>query len=127
MDGGAAHPVEWCGDGVVSSPVCAPGVSQIARGGLIGATPRRQPWTSAGTLPHRRTGLNARRMAVWWTFRAPSLGRQAHRELLRCVWLDVPPIMPATACHQRNYVERYSRSNVTCAIIRALLLGGHTG
>src|SRR5215813_11975431 len=49
IDGWAAHPVAWCGDGGVSSPVCATGVSLIARGCLIGATPRGQPWTSAVT------------------------------------------------------------------------------
>jgi hypothetical protein len=41
-----------------------PRVSLIARGRLIGATPRGQPWTSAVTLPHRRNGLRARWMAV---------------------------------------------------------------
>jgi hypothetical protein len=40
-------------------------VSLSARGCLIGATPRGQPWTSAVTLPPERNGLNARRMAVW--------------------------------------------------------------
>src|SRR5215471_13691868 len=38
MDGWAAHPVAWCGDGVVSFPVCSIVVSLIARGCLIGAT-----------------------------------------------------------------------------------------
>jgi len=61
------------------------------------------------TLPQERDGLSARRMAVWWTFREPSLCRHVHRELLRSGLLDVTPIIPATACHQRNYVERYSR------------------
>src|SRR5262245_46243857 len=89
---------------------CAPWVSQIARGGLIGAPPRGQPWTSAVTLLPGRTGLIAWRMAVWWTFREPSLCRHVHRELLRSVWLDSTPIIAPTACHQRNYVERYSRS-----------------
>jgi hypothetical protein len=28
---------------------------------------------------------------------------------LRSVLLDVTPIIAATACHQRNYVKRYSR------------------
>jgi hypothetical protein len=46
-------------------PVCAVGVSLIARGCLLGVTPRGQPWTSAETLPQGRNGLNARRMAVW--------------------------------------------------------------
>jgi hypothetical protein len=36
-----------------------PRVSQIARGGLIGATPREQPWTSAVTLPPGRNELIA--------------------------------------------------------------------
>jgi hypothetical protein len=40
-----------------------------------------------------------------------SLCRHVHRELLRSVWLDLTPIISATACYQRNYVERYSRSN----------------
>src|SRR5213080_3403815 len=97
------------GDWFVSSPVCAPRVSQIARGGLIGATPRGQPWTSAVTLPPGRNGLIAWRMAVLSTFRAPSLCRHVHREFLRSVSLDVTPIIPVTACQQRNDVERYSR------------------
>ena len=42
---------------------------------LIGATPRGQPWTPTVTLPQGRDGLSARRMAVLWTFREPSLGR----------------------------------------------------
>src|SRR5262249_39678748 len=86
-----------------------PQVSQIARGGLIGATPRGQPWTSAVTLPPGRHGLIARWMAVLSTFREPSLCRPVHRELWRSVLLDLTPIIAATACHQRNYVERYSR------------------
>ena len=49
-------------------------------------------------------------MAVLYTFREPSLCRQVHRELMRSALLDLTPIIPATACHQRNYVERYSRS-----------------
>src|SRR6266699_3578403 len=86
-----------------------PRVSQIARGGLIGATPRGQPWTSAVTLPPGRNGLSAWRMAVLSTFREPSLCRHVHRALLRSVLLDVTPIIAATACHQSNDVERYSR------------------
>jgi len=73
MDGWAAHPMGWGGDGVVASPVEAPGVSLIARRCLSGATPRGQSWTSAGLLPHGRNGLNAQRMAVVSTFREPSL------------------------------------------------------
>src|SRR5712671_4901220 len=88
-----------------------PRVSQIARGGLSGAPPRGQPWTSAVTLPPGRNGLIAWRMAVLSTFCAPSLGRHVHRKLLRSVLLDLTPIIAATACHQRNYIERYSRYN----------------
>jgi len=93
-------------------PCVATGVSLLAVWCLIGATPRGQPWTSAGTLPPGCHGLRAWRMAVLSPFRTPSLGRHVHRALLRSVWLDVPPILPATACHQRNYVERYSRANI---------------
>src|SRR5262245_37345245 len=42
-------------------------------------------------------------------FREPSLCRHVHHELLRSVLLDLPSIIAVTACHQRNYVERYSR------------------
>ena len=41
---------------------------------MSGATPRGQPWTPALALLHRRDGLSARRMAVLYTFREPSLG-----------------------------------------------------
>src|SRR5882724_8627320 len=80
---------------------------------LIGATPRGQPWTPAVTLPPGGDGLSARRMAVLWTFREPSLGRHVHRKLLRSALLDFTPNIPATACHQRNYVETYSRCSTT--------------
>src|SRR5438128_1573032 len=48
-------------------------------------------------------------MVVLYTFRKPSLGRQGHREFMRSAWLDVTPIIPTTACHQRNDVERYQQ------------------
>src|SRR3989475_7314198 len=53
--------------------------------------------------------LSAQQMAVLCTFREPSLCRQVHCEFMRNAVLDLTPIIPATACHQRNYVERYSR------------------
>jgi hypothetical protein len=90
-------------------------LSLIAMGRLIGATPRGQPWTPAVILPHGRDALSARRMAVWWTFREPSLCRHVHRELMRNAVLNLTLIIPATACHQRNYVERYSRYMVRTA------------
>jgi hypothetical protein len=86
------------------------GVSLLAVGGRSGATPRGQPWTSAVMLPHGCNGLSVRRMAVWWTFRAPARCRPVHRELMRSGLLDVTSIIPVNACYQRNYVERYSRS-----------------
>src|SRR5215470_18721719 len=89
--------------------MCATRLSLIARGCLSGATPRGQPWTSAVTLPHGRNGLSARRMAVLYRFREPSLCRHGYRELMRSAWLDLTLIIPATACYQRNYVERYSK------------------
>ena len=103
--------IPWHGvmDWGVSAPVCATGVSLIASGCLSGATPRGPPWTFAVTLPHGCRGLNARRMAALWTLRAPALGRHVHRALLRSVFRDVAPIIAATAYHQRNDVERYSR------------------
>ena len=64
-------------------PCAATGVSLLAVWCLIGATPRGQPWTPAVTLPHGCDGLSARRMAVLWTFRGPSLCRHVRRELMR--------------------------------------------
>jgi hypothetical protein len=69
-----------------------------------GATPRGQPWTPAVPRPQGGDGLSMRRMAVLWPVREPSLGRQVHRELLRNAWRDFALRIPATACHQRNYV-----------------------
>jgi hypothetical protein len=88
-------------------------LSLIAMWRLIGATPRGQPWTPAVTLPQGRDGLSARRMAVLWTFRAPSLCRHVPHELMRNAALNLTLIIPTTACHQRNYVERYSRYRAT--------------
>ena len=78
----------------------------IAMWRLIVATPRGQPWTPAGTLPHGHDGLSTRRMAVLSTLRASSLGHHVHRELGRSAWLDVTSIISATACHLRNYIEK---------------------
>src|SRR4029453_3941673 len=92
-------------------PCVATGVSPLAVYCLRGATPRGQPWTWAVTLPHGRNGQNARRMAGLSTCHEASLCPQEHRELLRSVLLDLTAIISATACHQRNDVERYSRYN----------------
>jgi hypothetical protein len=84
-----------------------------------GAVPRLQgqPWTSAVTLLPGCNGLSARRMVVLWAFRVPSLGRHVHREFMHSALLDLTPILSATACHQRNYVERYSRCKT--ALVKA--------
>jgi hypothetical protein len=126
-DGQAAHPVAWGGDWVVSSPMCATRLSPIAIGCLISATPRSQPWTSAVTFPHGCNELSAQRMGVLYTCRAPSLCCEGHRELMRSAVLDVTSIIPATTCHQRNYVERDSRCNRRggkCKILFHSLLSG---
>jgi hypothetical protein len=75
-----------------------------------------QPWTPAVTLPQGCDGLSARRMAVLWTFREPSLCRHVHRELMRKAALNLTIIIPATACHQRNYVVTYNRSKLRSRI-----------
>jgi hypothetical protein len=85
------------------------GLSLSAVWCLTGAPPRGQPWTPAVTLSHGYDGLSARRMAVFCPFPKPSLCRQVHRELLRNALLDLTPIVPATAYHQSNDVETYSR------------------
>ena len=61
------------------------------------------------TLSQGRDGLSARRMAVFCTFRKPSLCRHVHRELMRNALLDLTSIVPTTAYQQSNYVETYSR------------------
>src|SRR5215211_4015261 len=44
-------------------------------------------------------------------FGEPSLCHHVSRELMRNPLLDLTPIILATACHQRNCVETYSRSS----------------
>ena len=95
----ASHHEELCSDGVVAPPVCATGVSLIARGCLSGATPRGSAVDVCSAAPARAQRLSAWRMAVLSTCRAPSLCRQMHRELLRSAWLDLTPTIPVTACH----------------------------
>ncbi len=71
----------------------------IAGWGLMGATPRGQPWTPALPLPHRRDGLRVLLMAVFGTSRRPSMRRPMHRPFMRNALLDLTTIVPATACH----------------------------
>ena len=117
-------------------PCVATGVCLLAMWCLSDATPRGQPWTPAVTLPHGCDGLSARRMAVLWTFREPSLCHHVRREFMRNALLDFTPILPTTVCHQRNYVETYSRYSIedgkcckkgrcgeTCVISGETLLG----
>jgi hypothetical protein len=57
--------IPWNGEamGSFSSRVRHRGIPERDRG-LIGATPRGQPWTTAVTLSYGRNGLSARRMVV---------------------------------------------------------------
>src|SRR4029453_17723650 len=91
--------------------MCAtPWLSLMARRCSSGETHWRQQGTPAVTLPRRRDGLNVLLRAVGCPFRRPSMCRPAHCEFMRNAWLDLTTIVPATPCHQRNYVEPYSRS-----------------
>jgi hypothetical protein len=90
-------------------PYATPGLSRIAGGCLIGATPRGQPRTPAMMLPPGCEGLRVQRRTVWWTFRRPCMGRPVPRQFMRDALLDVTTIVPATASHRRSYAERYSR------------------
>ena len=108
-DGQVSHHEEFEAIRLFLLPCATTELSLIAMWRLSGATSRGQPWTPAVTLAYGRDGLSARWMAVLWTFRAPSLCCHGHREFMRNAVLDLPPLIPATACHQRNYVERYSR------------------
>jgi hypothetical protein len=109
IGGRASHHEEFEAIGSFLLPCAATGAFLLAVWCLSGVTPRGQPWTPAVTLPQGCDGLSARRMAVLWTFREPSLGRHVRRGLMRNAWLDFTPIIAATACHQRNYVVTYSR------------------
>ncbi len=55
-------------------------------------------------------------MVVVWTFRRPSLCRPVHRQCMRNALLDLTTIVPTTACHQRDYVETYSRCIVSSSM-----------
>jgi hypothetical protein len=87
-----------------------PGLSLIAGWCVMGETPRGQPWTPVLMLPHGRDGLSVRRMTGLWTFRRLSMGHPVPCHFMRNTLLDVTTIIPATACHQSNDVETYSRS-----------------
>ena len=78
---------------------------------MIGEIHRGQPLTPALTLPHVRDGLSVLWMVVLWTFRMLSLRRHVHYQFMRHELLTFTPIIPTTACHQRSYVETYSRFN----------------
>src|SRR3989442_10474327 len=84
--------------------------------GLDGATHRGEQGIPAVTLSHRCDGLHLLFMAVWCPCRRPSLCRPVHREVMRSAWLDVTTIVPTTPCHQRNYVNLYSRDNQSRSI-----------
>src|SRR2546425_13163360 len=91
-------------------PCATIGLSRSAGWCVIGETPWGQPWTPVLTLPLVRDGLRVLWMAVLCAFRRLSRCRPVPRQLTRNELLDLTTIVPATACHQRNYVETYSRS-----------------
>jgi hypothetical protein len=99
------------------------GLSLSAVWWLTDATPRGQPWTPAVTRLHGRDGLSARRMAVFCTFRTPSLCRHVHRELMHNTLLNLTLIVPATAYRQRSCVETYSRYTEAAIILKRLDTG----
>jgi len=109
----ASHHEELCSDGVVSPHVCDPMVVPHRWVVREWCNPVGQPWMLVVTLPSVHDGLRVLLMAVLWTFRRLSMGRPAHRQLTRNALLDLTTIIPATTCHQRNYVEAYSRSTRT--------------
>src|SRR5262252_1422795 len=94
----------------MSPPVCAARVPLIARGCLIGATPRGAAVAvCSDTLTQGQRAESTADDGVVYVFASPSLCCHVHRELMRSALLDLILIIPAAACHQRNYVERYSR------------------
>src|SRR6266446_6814111 len=76
----------------------------------MGTIPRGYPWTHALMLPHVRDGLSALLRAVLCTCHRPSMCRPMYRPFMRNALLDLTAIVPATACHQRNDIETYSKS-----------------
>ena len=72
-------------------------------------------------LPHGRDGLSARRLAVWWTFHEPSLGRHVLHELMRNAVLNLTLIIPANTYKRRSYYERYSRSTTSPKMLTSSL------
>jgi hypothetical protein len=89
-------------------PYAPPGVSLIAGGCVIGATPRGQPRTPALMLSHGCEGLRVRRMTMVWTFRRPCMDRSGRRPCMRNELRDLTTIVPAPAYHRRSCAERYA-------------------
>jgi hypothetical protein len=93
----------------VSPHMCDPMVVPHGEAVLERGNPLASAGTPTVTLPHRRDGLNVLLMVVLCPFRRPSLCRPVHCALMHSGLLDLTTIVPATPCHQRNYVEPYSR------------------
>ena len=74
--GGRAPHHEACAAlGLLLLSCAATGVSLLVEWCLIGTTSRGQPLTPVVTRSQECDGLRVRRIAGWWTCRAPSLGR----------------------------------------------------
>jgi len=67
-------------------------------------------------LPHVCDGLSVLWIAALCPFWRPCIGRPVHRELMRNELCNLTTIVPATACHQRNYVKPYSRYRLVVQI-----------
>ena len=105
-----SHPEDRGSDDGIAPRYVTTEWSLIAGEYVIGAIPRGRPRMPAMRLPHGCEGLCVWRRTVLWTFREPSLW------VVMCAvnycatrGSISPPIIPATACHQRDYVERCSR------------------
>ena len=109
----ASHHEALCCDGVVGPHGFAPLMRSALGVVLSGATHRRQPWTPAVRLPHRRDRLSALLMAVLWTFHRPSMCRPGRRECTRIRLRDWTTLVPVNAYPQRHDVETYRRCRLS--------------
>ena len=100
----------WCRcSGVVAPPVCAHRVVPHRWVVRDGYNPSGSAVDAGLDAAHGCYGRRGRRMTVLCSFRRPSMCRPVPRQYMRNEWLDVTTLVPATACHQRNDVETYSR------------------
>ena len=107
--GRASHHKELDSDGVVAPPVCAHRVVPHRWVVRDGYNPSGSAVDAGLEAAHGCYGRRGRRMTVLYPFRRPSMCRPVPRQCMRNALLDLTTIVPATACHQSNDVETYSR------------------